>query len=430
MRKTVCLLIIAVTINQCKYNKNTVINRVTNKYTKEEINLFYQACFNEVYDTTLRLSKWDKNLSFYLDGDTLKGDKVLVSNIVSYINSIDGLPIKLSESKDKKNCNLYIKSGSEQDLGLERPNRGMTSLFDFDLNGSIDSAKIIISNKVKNKNNRKLLYFHELFHALGLVSHVTTDAENILFAVSNKSQKISNKDTRMLQLLYDTTWPNQYPNDKFEKDFADLLYHVNAESKFRDYVKTNELDISMLEFILKYCLMRPDSTQEAKIIKYPNNIALSYKGKLPYGIRDTVETIINEINLVTSNFQINLTNDSCSFHNGILISFIQDNTVPQNNLKATLHSALSKQSKPRALITSDIKINYNKKYKKFRQTLSSIIYSSVTMRNKLYNIKPFDVSDNKIQLKPRYKKLLKVLYDPIFPHNLKASEIQTVINEL
>src|SRR5690606_16489538 len=118
---------------------------IESRYSNQEINFFYEACFNDSENNNTLLRKWDKNIYYSLSGDTVKGDKKIVLDIAKEINNLD-LPIKVYPAGKQSKANLSIVSGDPGKLKLDWGTGGKA--YHYRSNGIIDSASLLISKFV------------------------------------------------------------------------------------------------------------------------------------------------------------------------------------------------------------------------------------------------------------------------------------------
>ena len=420
LRNLIGILLLAGMI-ACHSKGDNTYRQVTKNYTSDEINLFYELCFNEK-DT---LYKWDRNISFYIEGDTLSGDRAMILDVVSTLNSLK-LPIKIVEVNKKINCNLIIRSATEKDLALQKPNRAVTHL--YNTANRIDSAEIGLSNTL-HKSKRKVFLLHEFLHTMGFTSHVTTNSKRILFSFRDTTEILNEKEKKALKILYEPVWNELFLKKDFEKIFSSLLHEVNRKEKVLQFVRVNSVSKNILQEILRHGLIKFDSLKEPQIVKHINPLKIILKGTVPIKVKEGLPLIINEINSATPNLNLKISHDS-TLQYGVFINFILNDTVPNDHISVNFKNILIKKAVFPTIIRSDISIYYNKEYNNAKSSIGPVIYQAVTLKDYNYPVEPFEYVDDKLKLKQFYKQLLKVYYAPEFPYNLSKSELNEVITSI
>ncbi|MFW6047661.1 MAG: hypothetical protein ACOCP4_07765 [Candidatus Woesearchaeota archaeon] len=106
--------VIIMVFYSCKHSKTSYIDYFTEKYSSKELNLFYQACFNDTVGYTTfnvyprdTLYRWEKDINYCIKGGADSSQIHLIDSVMSHYNGI-GLPIKL-KNRDSLHSNLSVK---------------------------------------------------------------------------------------------------------------------------------------------------------------------------------------------------------------------------------------------------------------------------------------------------------------------------------
>src|ERR1035437_1858222 len=419
-------LLLSIVIFECK-NKNELHLCIASHYSVSEINFFYEMYFKDAKDAKIKLVRWQKDIFFYIEGDTLLGDRKLILNASERINSIK-LPIRIKEVKKKKEANLIIRSGSNAALNLDSLTPAITIKH---WTNKIDSALIVISNENRLQFRSSIL-LHELLHVMGFMSHVKTVSNSIMQSVVTSDNILTDNDVRALKLLYEPIWPYPYNKQDFERDFANELYFINGKNKFLKYVKKNHINKRLLNKLSFY--FRPpieEKSTDSVIFKFINPVKIIVKGPIPDHFSDTIKTIIQIMNTATPNLTLVYSTDTLS-NNGIFISFHLD---AQKNINDSILSYKWSNSRDNSTgkfclcLKSEISINYDAKFN-YTIPLALIIYKTIMFNEYKFIPNPIFLEKGKLQFKPEYKELLKLYYAPELPHNFKKSELKAILNKM
>jgi hypothetical protein len=416
----------------CKSQREELVDSVTERYSNQVINYFYELCFNEKWEENGYLRKWNKNLCYSLEGDTSISNERILLEVAAEINAI-GLPITISESKSRQEANVTIIFDSLEKLNLERPKNGVTQT--FNTGNEIDSVVIRIATDVSFGTRRSTI-IHELLHSLGFASHVISDAKSALFAIVDSTQRIGMKEKQALLMLYTCAWPTEYNEGNFEKDFSSNLYHIQAKSKFRKYIHSNQIDSSIVGEIHEHGLIRPEIRKQGviqpsnyRIVKHASSLKITCKNAPSTGVMDTLQMFIDEINLASSYFQLDfLARPHATPKYGITINFKKIDNKPNDFLAvgysnfiydADGHATLS------VITSTTITIQYNKNSVRLQKFLGNVIYQAISLKDYYHFIDAFEPS-HPTKLKPKYKEILKLYYAPELPYNFSKQEFDSL----
>lgn len=402
-------------------NKNKPLDLLAQEYSVQELNFFYELCCGGRNNGTQFLKKWDKDINFYIEGDTLRGDKAMVLEFAAKINALD-LPLKIREAKTIEKANLFIFSGSEEDMGLTPPKRGATRVYDN--KGRIDSARIGISNTIRNEDRPGLL-MHEFMHALGFANHTTRESNSVSFAITNSQSRLGSNEKAALSILYEPIWPDNYTVDDLENEFGSVLWHIDGKQKFQEYLIVHKPDTSVINDILQHGFIQPYPSEEPQIFKHSSSLKVALKGEVPTGLSDSLSLLINEINTVTPSFNLEISNNPMIKY-GIQFDFIKDST---GETWFSLLNNITNESKFNTIVRTDISIHYDEDSQNLTKILGALLFKAISLKDYHFYVDPFEINRDKLFLKPRYKELLSVYYAPELPHNFKKSKMEEVLKK-
>lgn len=410
-----CALIIFCSLSGCK-KKTNPREALESKYPPEAFNYFYEVFFNYPVDRKRSIEKWDKDIYFFVEGDTLPGDLEIVREISERINEI-GLPVTIREAKKREEANLYFSSDTKAGLKLDSSVAAMTFKYPW---GRIDSAKVVISENATI--NREAILLHEFLHAMGFTSHVSTTSGTAVMPWNNGHEELSQRDILTLKLLYEPVWPPLYYREDFESDFAAELYHIEGEKKFLAYLKREKIALNSLDNIIRYGLKDPlyDSIYNPAIFKIVSPLKVKMKGDVSSELLNIVKGAIREINLVTPELQVSYADDTIPGETGIYFQLENDPSFPADSIDVKyIYGRRPKllNSKFKTLNEASVSIHFNEADEVMKKVVPSIIYRLITLHSR-YDSDEFEVTGNEIQLKPAFREILKVYTAPELPHNL------------
>ena len=254
------------------------------KYSVEAINYFYETVFYEDYVGKLDIcKKWNKDLYFYVNGDFSVHDADDVQSVISHLTSLD-LPVNFYTASDSSSANVSVYYGSypylEERMGLKNreyePFAGVG--YTHKSNSEIVWAKVGIANdarkykRVSKQDSTKLRYhilLEESVQVLGVTGDSWQYPHSSFFEGAGLSPTLSDIDKEVVKLLYEPSIPVRYTRQQFEKDFGDVLYHVNAPQKIADYVFANNIPLHFLDYVRSY------SFHDSLFVKWPSEIYIS-----------------------------------------------------------------------------------------------------------------------------------------------------------
>lgn len=417
MKKRPTFLLLCIFLMGC--SKQKPLSLLGEKYSVQELNIFYELCCGERNNGKQLLRKWNKDIYFYLEGDTLQGDRAMVLEFAATVNALD-LPIKIREARTIEQANLFIFSGSEEEMGLTPPKRGATKVYYNE--GRINNARIGISNTIKNEDRTGLL-MHEFMHALGFASHATRESNSVSFAIANSQSRLGPNEKSALRILYEPVWPDDYNVDDVENEFGSILWHIDGQLKFKEYLIEHKPDSSIINEILQHGLIQPYPSEEPQIFKHSSSLKIVLKGKVPIGLADSLSLLINEINKVTPHFNLGISNNPMIKY-GILFDFIEDSA---DETWFSLLNNITNENKFNTIVRTDISIHYGEDSQNFTKKLGTILFQAISLKDYNFKVDPFEITKDKVFLKPRYKELLKIYYAHELPHNFTKSKMEEVL---
>jgi len=416
----IIIVIFAASLFGCQNEFHRIHDNVMLRYSKEDINSFYEYCFN-IGDT---IGRWDKDILYWMEGDTIPTDKQVMSDIVSRINQI-GLPIKIGSASERLEANMIIVFEDKQNFDPQ--SNGLSTNYYSRL--KINHSKIQISNHLRGQYRSNILQ-HEILHALGFLNHVTTSINSVLFSDSDSLCGISVRDEQMLRMLYEPVWDEVYTRLDFETIFYKELYHVNSAKKVREYIGNEGIDSSILNAILQHgFLLSSRNPEEGRLWKLINYSKVFLGGDFPEYLKDTLRLMIEEINAVSPQFRLVYWDENIPMF-GIFFEFVQDDLPPSEMPELRVHSYAFPDltTKIRAVYRIKHSVTYSSAHtSELSNILGRILYHAISLRNYTREENPFEYVDGKLQLTPYHKELLKVLYANELPYNLKKEDFEKAL---
>jgi hypothetical protein len=180
--------------------------------TQEEI----KSYFNEVAygsdqmkdSKTNKITKWDKEIKMYVEGDYTTQDLIEIKNIVSELNTLlIGIKITIIKNKLESNSIVYFgdfntfnKKYLNSSAGYVNCN-GYCSIFGFDNSIIIDNVKIFIKSDV-SLLDKKHAIIEEITQSLGLANDSWKYPDSIFYEGYTTTDKLSKIDKEVIKMLY------------------------------------------------------------------------------------------------------------------------------------------------------------------------------------------------------------------------------------
>lgn len=416
-------------IFSCNFEGDKKIKRIKRLYTPESINYFYELTFfreNLFPKKKTSLSKWRDDIYFFIEGDTLPGDKYNILNAVNQINSLE-LPIKIHEVLSRDSANLFFVFTPGKFKDSPALGRVDTEISD----DYAKSAKIEIHNESDSSLNigltRRMTVLHEMMHALGLHGHSYTYPNSLLVqSFTSYTTELPEIDKQVIKLLYEPYFKAGYTSKRFDEDFASVLYHVSTPDKFFSYVKKEHVKKALLDTIFKYGLVKHKNDEEC-VAKFSSEVFVRVSGDYSEDFIDQIQKTIGEINNATEMLRlVYVKKDTLLPDVGIYYTFKKDSLM-----KYSIESTVKTKSYwdlllPRG-IQARIQIVYKNKHK-MQMAIANSLFRAVCMKTQESDF--FTICNGEIHLKPIYKEILKVYYSASLYPGFTKSELAKIINKL
>ena len=409
------------------------------KYSVEAINYFYETVFYEDYVGRHEMSKkWNKDLYFYINGEFSEYDTDNVQSAISYLNSLD-LPITFYTASDSSSANVSVYFGNysylEEKMGLKNrkyePFAGVG--YTPKSNSEIEWAKVGIANdarKYKRNNiqdSAKLRYgvvLEEFAQILGITGDSWHYPHSYFFEGGGLGPtNLSDIDKEVVKLLYEPSIPVQYSRLQFEKDFGDVLYHVNAPQKIADYVFANNIPLHFLDYVRRY------SFHDSLFVKWPSEIYISLNDD--YSKEDSLyfNKAVDAFNSVSKQLRLIVGKKSPENYPSISIHYRIGTKL--EGILSDSETAVGVMMFPRR-VKSDIRSTVKKTdVRKLNESIFRSLYFSLGFdnNNSYDDVLAIDSLDN-IVIKPDYKEMLALIYEPVFYSGLTLKEFDEALKIL
>jgi hypothetical protein len=188
------------------------LSLVSVSQTQEQI----KSYFNEVAygsdqmkdSKTNKITKWDKEIKMYVEGDYTTQDLIEIKNIVSELNTLlIGIKITIIKNKLESNSIVYFgdfntfnKKYLNSSAGYVNCN-GYCSIFGFDNSIIIDNVKIFIKSDV-SLLDKKHAIIEEITQSLGLANDSWKYPDSIFYEGYTTTDKLSKIDKEVIKMLY------------------------------------------------------------------------------------------------------------------------------------------------------------------------------------------------------------------------------------
>lgn len=410
----------------CNFERNKKLESINRIYTPETINYFYELAFH--HDSfpkkCISLSKWSNDIYYFIEGDTLTGDKYNILNAVNQINSLQ-LPIKIHEVLSRDSANLFFVFTPGKNT------RALGRAIKESSDDHVKSAKIEIHKEsdytINIGPNRRMTILHEMMHVLGLSGHSYTYLNSLLIkGFTSYTTELPEIDKQVIKLLYEPFFKAGYTCKRFNEDFASVLYHVSTSEKFYSYVKKEHVKKALLDTIFKYGLVKHNKYEEC-VAKFSSEVFIRVSGDYSADFIDQIQKTISEINNATEMLRlVYIKKDTLLPDVGIYYTFKKDSLI-----KYSIESTVKTKSYwdlllPR-VIQARIQIVYKNKHK-MQMAIANSLFRAVCIETQESDF--FTICNGDIHLKPIYKDILKVYYSASLYPGFTKSELAKIINKL
>ena len=408
------------------------------KYSVEAINYFYETVF--YVDNVGRHDfgrKWNQDLYFYVNGDFSKNDLDNVSSAISCLDSL-ALPINFHTASDSSSANVSVYYGNysylEERMGLKNRKYELFVGIAYTPGGNsaIEWTKVGFANdarkykRICKQDSAKLRYrvvLEEFTQMLGVSGDSFHYPNSIFFEGGGVRINFSDIDKEVIKLLYEPSIPVRYSRLQFEKDFGDVLYHVNAPQKIADYVFANNIPLHFLDYVRRY------SFHDSLFVKWPSEIYISLNDN--YSKEDSLyfNKAVDAFNSVSKQLRLIVGKKSPENYPSINIHYRSGTKL--EGIFSDSETVVGVMMFPRR-VKSDIRSTVKKTdvWKLNMNIFSSLYFSLGFDNNNSYDdVLAIDFLDN-IVIKPDYKEMLALIYEPVFYSGLTLKEFDEALEIL
>lgn len=401
-----------------------VVEKISNKYSKEALNYFYEVSFyDEVQKEIIPLKRWSSNVSFGIKGNPLPNDEKFVKNAINIFNDL-GLNIKFSFTQNIKEANVIINFGNSSNF----KNIDILSTDDaigkvFSKNNTIYRAEVFILEKILNDKERESMILEELTQIFVGGSDSFSYPESIFFQGQKTTPNFTKLDKEVIKLAYDSLIPVGYTLKQFEKDFVHKLNYVNTSLKLKKSFVEAKIKTETLDEIKKSCFI------DKEFYKHPKVVSVYVYG---FNHSDSifVEKSIKSLNKISKNFSLVLRKKTdLSADAGILITVKPNNqqTSDTQTLISNVKGEVFKPKRFKSIVDIDYKesITINKKQ---NVILKSIFKALGPTEMHSFGTNWYVYKNDEIVIAKEYTDILKTIYEDEFVDGLKADEFDKIID--
>lgn len=401
------------------------------KYSTEVINYFYETVFflDRPQQKIDAITKWEKDINLIILGNPTVLEKETVEDFVELINQ-QRLPIKMTVSDKASDANYKIYFGTMEELDTIFDLRASTAgvVASNSVHGRMKNIKLgIIRNEDTGDEKRKrAVILEEMIQSLGVNGDSYTYPNSIFFEGRNFQDEFLDLDKQILQLLYDPLMPANYPTNKFETDFAEILYSQNTSERLQDYFQEQKVSKSILNQIRSTCFI------DSVFYKHPRQVDLYIYGQ--YNSEDSVnvQKVISSLNNISNYMQLQLVPFTNYFPNsGIILSF-KNREDQEFTVMSNIRTYNGKAMFPKR-IRNEVDLFYQPSkggQAKKNKTVAEIIYKCLGPMH-MEDLEGL-VSEEKSELifGEDYKKILEIIYRPEFADGYTLDEFEKLIAEM
>jgi hypothetical protein len=415
-------------LSGCNSSGRTSALDIEKRYSKEAINYFFElAFFDNTQPKTIRsLAKWEKDIYLFLGGDTMPGDRSRVINAIAQMNSV-GLPVKIRLSDASNKSNLFLHFKPVKKGSISEDTAGTSAVTSVD--GVIETVRIDIANDSVTRSNfdlkRKAVILHELMHSMGLPGHSNTYSVAVLRA--NLTTELTDIDRQVLMLLYERSLSPDYAGAEFEKDFSRSLYHINAKEKLTDHIKAQKINKATLQKIELSGLHQPkDKTMEPKVVKFTNPINVYAKGDVYPGFITSINDAAQELHSATKGIDMKYPGKAKeTSDDGIYFNF-QHIPALKNAIAVSISTTTYWDLRFQSISKTEIQIRFRDQ-KDMPLAIANALFQAICRSTPSGY---FIVKSERLCLKPEFREVLRLYYDPALSSGLSKTDLEDVFEQL
>lgn len=412
--------------------------RLKRKYDIATINYFYETVFHEDFNDAKsdNLLKWNSDPKIVLVGNPSETELGYVKKAISRINRLNLLIKCVLEAKSDTNS-IEIFFGNVKEVGaylqadsLIQKDIDTTSHFGLAYSISYDdilskvNIGICYNEKDTLRSIRENVVLEEIVQSLGINGDSYTYPGSLFFQNDNPTKSFTKLDQDVLSLLYEPAIPTDYPRVSFEKNFADVLHHVDTKRKIKDLLRKfpeNRYSIDDVEA----CFTK------GELLKHPREVGVHLHGSIQKEDSATLKTAIVAINKISPNLNVRLAQSRTSEPDyGIILNLKQIN-YQEAAIQGTSEVIKGSSCMFPKLIKYKTTLSFNgsEKSRKFRQQsiIEALYFSLVQMpRNRLGANKLFEVREDTVDFNKYYADLLSLIYSEEFVDGLKLTDFRKI----
>ena len=411
------------------YSCQPNVQDLKKKYSVEVINFFYEtAFFEDGVGRREEIGKWNKDIYIYLPETFHYNDILNIKDVIAHIDSLR-LPIKVYQTSDSTIANMFIYFGDYLYLKM----KGFNNPRNPDAMGSIknnfESAIVGIPsnagiykriNKTDSIKFRQVALLEEITQCLGITGDSWHYPNSIFFEGGFYISNFTSINKDVIKFLYEPSIPVQYSRRQFEKDFGDVLHHINAPKKIADYVLTNNIKPQYLEYIREKCFTNDT------LIKWPTEVYIRLTGDVSQEDSIFCENTIRQLNSVNNQLRFAFTNEAYRVP-VINISYISSDR--SNVTYGGWPLRIGRMMFPRRGAYEIFIAGNTENYQETRNSIIlTVLYEYLGFNYSNFNKNVVEIDSlGNISLKPDYKEILSLIYEPVFYSGLTIKEFDEAI---
>jgi hypothetical protein len=437
------IIVMATLFSACRKEKKMEISsadieRINGKYNAETINFFYETVFHEDFNATDidNLHKWKANPRISLAGNPSPADTSYVNNAISIINGL-ALPIKCALSSQKDTNSIEIFFGNVKEVGAYLDaakviQKDVDTTHHFGLARSISYDGVLSKALIGicfNENDtrqsvRENIVLEEIIQSLGLTGDSYTYTGSLFFQNDNPAKSFTKLDHDALSLLYDPSIPINYPRKSFEKDFANVLYHVNSDEKIQSLLNKYPKELYS-GGDLEACFI------DGELLKHPKETAIQLYGSIQKEDYAIVSKAITSINKISPDLKLSLVQSNSAEPDFGIVLNLKQMDQQKEAIQRTVEVIKGKDCMFPKLIKSKVMLSFNgsENSKKFReQSIVDALYFALVQlpQAKLGKNKLFKIEQHSIEFDQYYSDLLRLIYSNEFVDGLKLDDFKRI----
>jgi hypothetical protein len=414
------------------YLKENQITALKKKYSSEVFTYFFETVFSidRELDKVSAIEKWKEDVKLRIAGNPSPGEMKSLREVIDLINQ-HSLPIKIDFTADVSDANFHLYFGSKNELdtvfdltystagiAVSRSTHGRIKRIDLG---------IIRNEDTQDPKRKKAVILEEVVQALGISGDSYFYPNSLFFEGRNYQNELAEIDKQVLQLLYDPLMPVNYSREKFETDFADVVYTLNTTEKLKAYFQEQAIPMGLLKTIGSTCFV------EGQFYKHPTEVAVYIYGDAGREDSLQVERSIRAYNQISPYLQLKLTPFTNDYPSAGIVLRFQKKQDQEWTVSASIRTTKGSNTIRPKRVLQEVDISYKETpdtQQKKNSNITKVLYKCLGPLEMQNLDDLFTTRENEVLLGEDHRKLLEIIYQPIFADGYTLAEYEALLGQL